>query len=115
MSTTPKYSSFANPSGCAPPKPPLSCDPAGGTFHHSSLNSKTVPPSATASGTVAERLPTISSQSGRSQSACIVASTLPTAVDPAERKASVPSSPRNIGLDAIDAHSVKSVPNEFPR
>ena len=46
----------------------------------------------------------------------MIPSTLPAEVEPVtERKASVPSSPRNIGFEAMPAHCEYSVPIELPR
>src|SRR5947199_2254337 len=115
MSAIPKYSSLAKSSGwpLTNRNPDVCCDPEGCTFHHSSLSSKTVPPSAILDESAAERFAAISFQSARSHCFCVRSSRAPSGGferAQLEKKASVPNSPRNMGLVEIDDHCAKRVP-----
>jgi hypothetical protein len=76
-----------------------------------------VPPSATLDELVAERFAPTSFQSARSHCFWACSSGLPPGGfnrAQLEKKASVPNSPRNIGLAEIEAHCAKRVPKLGP-
>src|ERR671920_2410523 len=126
MSTMPKYSSLPKWSGWPPQvlksHPSLLCAPGSaavsGTFHHSSFHSKTKPPSAAFVASLAERFLKRCAHSLDSHCDCIRPSTPPSggcAAELVERKASVPNSPRNIGLPLTALHCSKSGGKGFER
>jgi hypothetical protein len=118
MRTTPKNSSFAKRSGCpGAPIPPVSWDPGGRTFHHSSLHSNRKPPRTIPPGRSVESCPSISRHRAKSQSAWVASSSRPGASSPgpALRQAPTSGSPGGPGTRARPARCAPGCPSPRPR